>query len=151
MSAWPCSVRNWPLRTSALYSVRNAVLSRSPTRPLSKIRILGFWTAPDGVVHGRVMGTKKHALPYDRVLRTFCGKPWKYPPGSGYAHPHAAPALRAVDFGYYSRMTCDSCARSADLVICGPLPPRADLLEERLSNLELARSVTGALALEDPR
>lgn len=53
-------------------------------------------------------------------------KPWKHEDGP---HGPAAPrGLRRVDFfDFNSRVTCESCLRQVDAVICGPLPKRADL------------------------
>lgn len=136
---WPPHIRCWPRRlhrVSPLLALRARVLSEIPiaervdgTRrrlplPMSRVYIIGRWTAPDGVVHARVMGSGVLKLePHERGLRTLCMKPWKWPP-EGPACPEG---LRRVDFmDFTSRVTCESCVRSIDRVICGEPPKRAD-------------------------
>lgn len=111
----------------------------------SSVRIVGTWTAANGVVHGRCLGSGKEREPYMHGLRTLCMKPWKL---TDSEHgPANEKGLRRVDFlNFYARVECETCVRALDQMICGALKPDE---QQRLDALYETRSLTRAIELED--
>lgn len=88
----------------------------------SRIRIIGRWVAPDGVVHARGLWMGKHRGLYTRGLRTLCMKPWKHPPtGEQCPEGLCRADFMGLAFSLAWPITCERC--EVEITKCCGMPP----------------------------